>query len=136
LDILRTVEVDRVYAERGKCKGRTERGEDVFINLKRSSIDDGDVFQTDEGYIIVIKLKEENVLKFTLNDPVIAFKLGYAIGNYHLRVMLINNEVYILDMGEYLFEKFKEYSPKRDRIVFKPNLELPVSDVVISFDNT
>ena len=132
---LRVVKVPRDCIERGRCRVKTEKGEEVIINMKGVPINDGDVLEADNGMLILIELKEEKVLEFELKDPIEAFKLGFALGNYHMRVMLEGNKVYIsAELGEkFLLERFKDYNPTVKEIQFKPNLEIPVNTVVIDF---
>ncbi|BAB66052.1 urease accessory protein UreE [Sulfurisphaera tokodaii] len=137
LGIFRIVELSRECFERQRCRGKTDKGEEVIINLKGVPISDGDVFQTDNGYIILLKEKEEKVVEFKINDFT-SFILGYIIGNYHMRVMVNENKVYIsAELGEdYLTQKFKNFNPKVTRIKFNPNVDIPVQPVVVDFVNT
>lgn len=136
--LLRIVKLSRECIEKGKCKSKTNLNEDVVINLKGVPLNEGDILEADNGLLILVELKEEKVIEFELKDPIEAFKLGFALGNYHMRVMLQGGKVYISsELGEeFLLERFKEYNPKVRELVFKPNLELPVSPVVIDFANT
>ena len=135
--LLRVVKLSRECIEKGRCRGKTDRDEDVVINLRGVPLNEGDILEADNGFLILIQLKEERVIEFELKDPVEAFKLGFALGNYHMRVMLQGNKVYIsAELGEeFLLERFREYNPQVKEVVFKPNLELPVSPVVIDFAN-
>ncbi len=128
-----TVYADRQCFERLRCKIITEDGKEIILNLRGISLKDGDVFETDEGTLVMIKRKPEEVLAFSLNDPIEAFKLGFELGNMHMRVMLNNNEVTIsTEMGkELLLEKLKEYKPYIKKEIFIPNLEPTV--VMINF---
>lgn len=127
------VYADRQCFERLRCKIITEDGKEIIVNLRGISLNDGDIFETDEGKLVLIKRKPEEVIAFSLKDLTEAFKLGFELGNMHMRVMLRNNEVIIpTDMGkELLLEKLKEYKPYTKKEVFIPNLEPTV--VMINF---
>jgi len=137
-NLLRVVKVYRDCLEKGRCRIKTDNGDEVIINLKGIVLDDGDVLETDKGVLVLVRLKEEKVLEFSLENPIEAFKLGFAIGNFHMPVMLVGDKVYISAeiQPQFLLERFKEYTPKLKEIVFKPNLQVPVSTVVIDFANS
>ncbi|BDC18872.1 hypothetical protein [Acidianus sp. HS-5] len=128
-----TIYADRQCFERLRCKIITEDGKEMILNLRGTSLNDGDIFETDEGTLVKIKRKPEEVIAFSLNDLIEAFKLGFEIGNMHMRVMLKNNEVTIsTEMGkDLLLQKLREYKPYTKREVFIPNLEPTV--VMINF---
>ncbi|AWR93655.2 hypothetical protein [Acidianus brierleyi] len=127
--------VDRQCFERHRCKIKVDNKE-ISVNMLGIPLKDGDVLVTDEGYIVILRLKEESVLSFKLNELEKSFKLGYEIGNLHLRIMLKDNEVIIpTEIGiDYLLQKFKDYNPKLKKEKFLPNIE-PTA-VVISFADT
>lgn len=137
IGILRFVEISKECLERQRCRGKTDKDEEVLINMKGISISDGDVFQADNGYIVILREKEEKVLEFEIENEK-SFILGYLIGNYHMKVMMIENKVYIsAELGEeYLVERFKNFNPLVRKIKFNPNVELPVNSVVIDFANS
>ena len=128
-----TVYADRQCFERLRCKIITDDGKEIIVNLRGTSLNDGDIFETDEGVLVKIKRKPEEVIAFSLNDPIEAFKLGFEIGNMHMRVMLKDNEAMIsTEMGkDLLLQKLREYKPYTKREVFIPNLEPTV--VMINF---
>mgnify|MGYP001772582043 CR=1 FL=1 len=128
---LMKVKVPRDCFERGRCRVKAD-GEEVIINVKGTRLDDGDVLEADNGKLVLLELREEKVLEFELGDPIEAFKLGFTIGNYHMRVMLEGNRAYIsAEIGEgFLMERFKGFGPKLKEMKFRPNVELPVNVVV------
>jgi urease accessory protein len=131
-NLLIEVYADRQCFERHRCKIRIENKE-ISINMLGVPLKDGDVLVTDEGYIIILRLKDEKVISFKLDELERSFRLGYEIGNLHLRVMLKGDEVIIpTEVGiDYLLQKFKDYNPKIKKEKFIPNVE-PTA-VVISF---
>ncbi|BFH73996.1 urease accessory protein UreE [Sulfurisphaera javensis] len=137
MGVFRIVEVSNECLEKQRCRGKSDKGEEVIINMKGVLISDGDVFQADNGYIVLLKEREEKTLEFEINDYT-SFLLGYIIGNYHMKVMVKGNKVYILaELGEeYLTQRFKNFNPVVKRVKFNPNVEMPVQPVVIDFANT
>ncbi|MEM0290151.1 MULTISPECIES: hypothetical protein [Sulfolobaceae] len=120
------VEIDRACMERQRCKIIVDGKEYVI----KGKINDGDIIKLGEKSVKIVQ-KEETVLEFSLSEISNDFVLGYMIGNYHLKVMINGDKVYVPMEFEYLLEKFKAYDPKVKKIKFQPNVELPVSDSMI-----
>ncbi|AEB95017.1 urease accessory protein UreE [Metallosphaera cuprina Ar-4] len=112
--------------ERQRCKIIVDGKEYVI----KGKINDGDIIKLGEKSVKIVQ-KEETVLEFSLSEISNDFVLGYMIGNYHLKVMINGDKVYVPMEFEYLLEKFKAYDPKVKKIKFQPNVELPVSDSMI-----
>ena len=122
---VKIIEVDRRALEFGRVVI-----EGQVVNIR--GLKDGDVFEA-LGKYWKIKQKEEKVLHFKLTDPITAFKLGFAIGNFHIRAMLVDNDVYIpTDLN--LEEELKDFNPEVKEMKFTPNLEIPIRVKLIEFN--
>ena len=121
------LEVDRRSLEFGRVIIDNQ-----VVNIR--GLKDGDVFEA-LGRYWRVKQKEEKVLHFKLDDSETAFKLGFAIGNFHIRVMLVNDEVYIPADMQNLEEELKDFRPEVKEIKFTPNLEIPIRVKMVEFTN-
>ncbi|QKR00686.1 hypothetical protein GWK48_10070 [Metallosphaera tengchongensis] len=127
---VKDLEVDRISLSKGRVRIRCEDGEHV-LNLR--GLRDGDYFMWRNSVYRLMQSKER-VLKFTLKDSWEAFKLGFAIGNLHQRVMVQDNFVYLsIEENKVLQEAFSDFKPEVVETKFFPNLEIPIRGEVIDF---
>jgi urease accessory protein len=119
------IEVDRRSLEFGRFVI-----ENQVVNIR--GLKDGDVFLALNKYW-KIRQKQEKVLCFKIDDPITAFKLGYAIGNLHIRAMLEGNKLCIPIETQNLEEELRDFNPEVDEIKFSPNLEIPIRVKMLEF---
>lgn len=101
-----TVEIHPEENRKGRIYSQTRQGEAVGIIKQRSQpLQEGDVFQTDQGPWLLIFLARESVmvLRWDPNYPYQLqdfINLGHVLGNHHYPIQVQENCIYIKLMTE------------------------------------
>lgn len=95
------VEIHPEENRKGRIYTQTRQGEAVGIIKQRSQpLQEGDVFQTDQGHWLLIFLARESVmvLRWDANHPYQLkdfIQLGHVLGNHHYPIHVQDNCIYI-----------------------------------------
>jgi urease accessory protein len=88
---IETVVLNRADAKRHRLRTTTDRGTEIGIALERSdSLSDGAVLYLDHERAIVVRMQDEEWLRFAPADAATALELGYTAGNLHWRVRFVD----------------------------------------------
>lgn len=95
------VHISQTDSLKGRIHAHTTSGVAVGIVKSRDwSLRDGDVFETEQGKLLLIHLQNQKVmvLRFTKLVPDRAVELvhlGHVLGNHHWPIIVQNNQIYI-----------------------------------------
>lgn len=95
------VHISQTDSLKGRIHAHTTSGVAVGIVKSRDwSLRDGDVFETEQGKLLLIHLLNQKVmvLRFTKLVPDRAVELvhlGHVLGNHHWPIIVQNNQIYI-----------------------------------------
>jgi urease accessory protein UreE len=94
------------------------------LDTSKVAISPGDVVETDDGLLVLVRRQKEKLVVFEMSDPTEAFSLGFQLGNLHARVMVRDNTVSTpAALGEDLYlEKFAKHRPKFRAGDFEPDI--------------
>ncbi len=96
-------ETDRIRADhdqrhRRRILLRTERGQELLLDLKRAQhLRDGDAIACDEGGLVRIVALPERLLQITAASPAELLRLAWHLGNRHLPTALAADRLLIRD---------------------------------------
>lgn len=102
-----TVELDQWTAQKSRLVGRSDRGNEYAVALKRHrQLLDGDILEYDleRRHAVVIRIRLNDVMVADLSalaaqtpEEILrtAFELGHAVGNQHWPAVVKGTEVYI-----------------------------------------
>ncbi|BCS93099.1 Urease accessory protein UreE [Metallosphaera sp. J1] len=120
---------DRRSIEMGRVKVNLEDGMHV-ISVK--GLRDGDVFLFKDRYWRLVQM-EEKVLHISLTDSVEGFRIGFAVGNLHMKAMISGKELYIPFENPNLPNLLASFNPRIEVTKFIPNVEIPIEGDVVQF---
>jgi len=126
---IRELQVDRISLERGRLKVRI-KGEETVVQVR--GIKDGELVEI-EGEVFKISQRPERMARVRLTDSLTSFKLGFALGNLHQRVMLVGDEVFVSVENGSVLDSLREFNPEVVTGKFVPNVEIPVQVRMIDF---
>ena len=118
------VEVERsIFERKRRWKITSPRGE-LTLDTGKVAISPGDIVETDDGLLVLVRRQKEKLVIFELGDSTEAFSLGFQLGNLHARVMVGGTTISTpAILGEDLYlEKFAKHHPKFRAGDFEPNI--------------
>ncbi|ABP95058.1 MULTISPECIES: urease accessory protein UreE [Metallosphaera] len=126
---VRELVTDRRSIEMGRVKITLEDGIHV-LNIK--GLKDGDVFEFKGKYWRLVQ-REEKVIRIVLREPTESFRVGFAVGNLHMKAMVLGNELYIPLENPNLPNLLSQFKPEVTEKKFIPNVEIPIEGEVVQF---
>lgn len=105
----RLLEVILQESDRSKGRILAQSTDGVAIGIVRNrdlKLQEGDVFQTTRGDLVLIHLKAETLMVLTLDEAVdlhSAMKLvhlGHLLGNQHYPIKIEGNKIYVRPIGD------------------------------------
>ncbi|WP_041933716.1 urease accessory protein UreE [Gloeothece verrucosa] len=96
---------------KGRIHTHTTCGKEIGIVKSRDwSLQEGDVFETQQGKLLLVHLEQQKlmVIRFNLpvNHPINLVHLGHVLGNHHWPIIVQNDKLYVhLAADEEVIEK-------------------------------